>query len=57
MIAPRQRRTGGNNHMRKASTSKINDPKIYAVYYTKNDTIYYNVNFDQKKNAKIIVKK
>lgn len=43
--------------MRKESTSKINDPKIYAVYYTKNDTIYYNVNFDQKKNAKIIVKK
>lgn len=44
--------------MRKASTSKINDPKIYAVYYTKNDTIYYNVNFDQtENNAKIIVKK
>lgn len=44
--------------MRKTYTSKINDPKIYAVYYTKNDTIYYNVNFDQtENNTKIIVKK
>lgn len=44
--------------MRKTSTSKINDPKIYAVYYSKNNTIYYNVNFDQtENNAKIIVKK
>lgn len=44
--------------MRKTRTSKINDPKIYAVYYSKNNTIYYNVNFDKtKKKAKIIVKK
>ncbi len=44
--------------MRKTYTSHIKDPKIYAIYYSKNNTIYYNVNFDQtEKNAKIIVKK
>lgn len=33
--------------------------KVYAIYYSKNDTLYYNTSFDQSqpKIIKIVVKK
>ena len=41
--------------MKKKITS-FKNTKVYAVYYSKNNTIYYNTNFDSTA-PKIIVKK